>query len=143
MQIEKIPGLITGIFASVQKKVAPEDTALNIGCGSLKDLLATPTLTALMIEASIKTVEHLLPDRYITVGKVVQVTHINPTIQGMTVTVSAKLAEIDHNRLVFEIEAYDELGLISSGTHERIIVNYDTFMAKVNSRCKILEAAVK
>jgi len=141
--LNSIPGLQTGISVSVQKTVQSVDTALNIGSGSLKDLLATPSLTALMIEAAVKAVEHLLPEKHITVGKFIQLTHQNPTIQGMTVTVSAKLVEIDYNRLVFELEAYDELGLIGSGLHERYIVNYDTFMEKTKSRCRPLEASVK
>jgi len=139
----RIPELKIGLSGSVQKKITTEDTALNFGSGSLKDLLATPTLAALMIEAAVTTVDPLLPDRYITVGKSSSLIHEEPTIRGMTVTVTAKLAEIDRNRLVFEITAYDELGPVGTGVHERFIVNYDSFMDRVTTRCKPIEDKVK
>ncbi|MCR4442277.1 MAG: thioesterase [Peptococcaceae bacterium] len=143
MLSKKFPELRIGLSASVQKLITREDTALNFGSGALKELLATPTLTALMIEASVKAVDPLLPDRYITVGKNVSITHSHPTASGMTVTVTATLKEINRNRLLFQIDAFDELGPIGSGSHERYIVDYDAFMDKVKERCKPLEAKVK
>ena len=140
--MSRIPELKTGLSKSVQKKINTEDTALNFGSGSLKDLLATPTLAALMIEAAVTTVDPLLPDRYITVGKSSNLIHEEPTVKGMTVTVTATLVEIDKNRLVFEITAFDELGPIGTGTHERYIVDYDVFMERVAARCKPIEYKV-
>ena len=38
--------------------------------------------------------------------------------------------EIDRRRLVFNVKAYDEKGLIGEGTHERFIVGMEKFTAK-------------
>lgn len=134
-----MPELSLGMSKSVQKVITKDDTALNFGSGALKDLLATPTLIALMIEAAVDTVDPLLPDSYITIGKGIEIEHEFPTKEGMTVTVTAKLIEVDGNTLSFEIIAYDEIGRIGTGHHARQIVNYDILMNKVDERVGILE----
>lgn len=135
-----IPEMNTGMSKSVQKVITREDTALNFGSGALDNLLATPTLAALMIEAAVKLIDPLLPEGYITIGKSIEIEHEHPTIQGMTVTVTAKLMEIDENNLYLEIIAYDELGRIGSGYHKRQIVNHDILMSKVEERFSPLQS---
>lgn len=136
--IKENPKLTVGLIGSIQKTITKQDTALNFGSGALKNILAAPTLAALMIEAAVKAVDPLLPEQCITVGKTCSFVHQEPTVEGMTVTVEAKLIEVDMNRLVFEITAYDELGRIGTGTHERFIVKYNTFMDKVAARCNLI-----
>ncbi len=128
-----------GMEASIQKEITEEDTALNFGSGALKTMLASPTLTALMIEASVKVIDPQLPDGYITIGKSIEVTHDNPTIQGMTVTVTAKVKSVENNKVNLDITAFDELGLIGTGRHVRFIVKYDKIMEKATSRCTVME----
>lgn len=140
MRIEKLQ---KGMSESVQKVITTKDTALNFGSGALKDLLATPTLVALMIEAAVNVVDPLLPDGYITVGKATNIIHSDSTIKGMTVTVKATIAEIDRNKIVFVITAFDELGEVGKGVHERYIVEYDKFMKKAADRAKVLESKMK
>ncbi len=134
-----IPNFQPGLTKAVQKLITREDTALNFGSGKLTNLLATPTLTALMIEAAVNAVDPQLPDGYITVGRSVNVSHGNPTVEGMTVTVEAKLASVENMKLTFDVKAYDELGEIGTGNLTRYIVNKDTLMNKVNERCGVLE----
>lgn len=135
----KVPDLKVGLSSSVQKQITLEDTALNYGSGALTDLLATPSLVALMIEAAVNTIDPLLPDPYITAGKTCSIAHTNPTMLGMIVTVEARLTEIDNNTLTFDIVALDELGEIGRGTFERIIVNRHKFMEKTSERCQPLK----
>ena len=78
-----------------------------------------------------------------TVGKSTSVSYQNPTIIGMTVTVTATLTEIDKNRLVFDITAFDELGQIARGKHERIIVDAAVFMQKAHRRCDPVKSIMK
>jgi predicted thioesterase len=131
----RMPELKPGMSCTVQKVITMGDTALNYGSGALKNLLATPVLAALMIEAAVKMVDPMLPEECITIGKSIEIEHSNPTMTGMTVTVGAKLVEINGTRLLFEIHAYDEIGEIGSGYHERYIVNYDKLMNKAYERC--------
>lgn len=134
-------GLKPGVEKYFQKTVTEEDTALNIGSGAHKTLLATPSLVAFMIESTISMVDPYLPEGYVTVGKSLNVTHEAPTAIGVTVTIKAELKEIIGNHLEFEISAVDELGIIATGKHERYIVEYDRFMNKVEERCRVLTDA--
>jgi fluoroacetyl-CoA thioesterase len=134
--------LKTGISKTVQKTITEAHT-LAFGRGALTELLATPSLTALMIEAAISAVDPVLPEGYVTVGKSTAVSYQHPTIIGMTVTVVASIAEIDTNRIVFEITAFDELGQIARGKHERIIVDAVTFMQKAHRRCDPVKNIIK
>ncbi|SMY03346.1 hypothetical protein BANT10_03513 [Brevibacterium antiquum] len=53
---------------------------------------------------------------------------------GVTVTVDARLIEVDRRTLVFEIEARDERAVISTGTHRRGVVDRDLFVAHLTAR---------
>ncbi|HHY78443.1 MAG TPA: hypothetical protein GX498_08085 [Clostridiales bacterium] len=135
----KFSAVQVGMSKTIQKEITEKDTALHYGSGSIEDLLATPVLAALMIEAAVSTVDPLLPDGYITIGRYLSIEHLEPTTKGMTVTVKAEITEIDNNRINFIIMAYDELGEIGKGIHERFIVNHDLLRQKVNNRTKNLE----
>ncbi|MGE5632576.1 MAG: thioesterase family protein [Caulobacteraceae bacterium] len=135
----KMPELKPGMSSSIQKVITKKDTALNFGSGALTSLLATPTLAALMIDAAVKTIDPLLPDGIITIGKSLKVEHVKPTLEGMTVTVNAKLIEVNCTRMLFEITAYDEAGQIGTGYHERYLVNYNKLMDNVNERCGVVQ----
>lgn len=132
--------LKAGTRKTLQKTITSEDTALNYGNGSLENMLATPTLAALMIEASVNAVDLELPEGCMTVGKSLTIIHDNPNLEGMTVTIEAILSNIEGDKLVFEINAYDEVGRIGTGKHERCIVNYGSLMNKVNESCSMIQS---
>ena len=94
-----LSNLEPGLFKAIQKKITEADTAMNFGSGAIKDLLATPALAALMIEAAVQLVDPLLPDNYFTIGKVLNINHLQPTTKGMEVTVSATIKEIKNNKI--------------------------------------------
>jgi len=119
----EIPRIEVGSTLTIQKKVNREDTALNYGSGQLDNLLATPSLIALMIEVSAKLIDGKLPKGTISVGRMIQVIHDKPTVPGLTVSVKATVKEFDGRRAILELIAYDEIGEIGAGTHERFIVD--------------------
>ncbi len=127
-----------GMTKTIQKIVTEEDTAHYYGSGALEDLLATPTLTAYMIEASVNLIDTLLPEGYISIGRRLSIEHLMPTVKGMTVTVESKIQSIEGNKINIDIAAYDELGVIGRGQHERYIVKHDILMEKVSKRCGLL-----
>ena len=67
-------------------------------------------------------------------GTLVNVTHVAATPMGATVRCESELVEIDRKRLVFNVSAYDDGGLIGSGMHERFIINVEKFMEKVREK---------
>jgi len=69
-----------------------------------------------------------------TVGTRINVNHLAATPPGLEVVVKAKLVTVEGRRLVFEVEARDEMDLISSGTHERFVINREKFDARVRDK---------
>ena len=64
------------------------------------------------------------------------VRHLAATPADMRFTMRATLKDIDRRRLVFEVEAHDEVDLCFAGTHERFIVETAPFLAKAREKGK-------
>ena len=56
----------------------------------------------------------------------------------MTITVKATLETVDGNRLVFRIDANDEIGEIGHGSNERYVVNEAKLWEKAKERMGII-----
>lgn len=124
-----------GMSKIVQKTVEKRHTGFSYGGGgAMEDLLATPAYVNLMIHAAIEAVDHRLPKGYITVGRAMEFTHEAPTGTGMSVSIQVMVTEVRGNRIMFNIIASDELGEIGTGRHERVVVNRDEWVKKVQER---------
>lgn len=66
-----------------------------------------------------------------TVGTHVDVSHTAATPPGLTVTVRARLTEVDGRRLVFSVSAHDGVETITSGRHERFVIDRAKFDARL------------
>jgi fluoroacetyl-CoA thioesterase len=71
-----------------------------------------------------------------SLGVHVDVSHLAATPAGMTVTVDAEVSEIVGNRVGFKVRAHDGIDLIGEGRHERFVVNWDKFNARVTAKTK-------
>lgn len=123
----------------IQKRVDKKDTADCYGSGCLHYLFATPSLVALMVEASAKLIDRELPEDYVSVGIRLQVSHENPTLLGGMVTVKGVVKEFDGKKVKIELTAFDEIGIIGTCIHDRAIMNNNTLLEKANKRAKLLE----
>ena len=115
--------------------VTRELTAAHYGSG-LVEVFATPAMIALMVKTCLVSVLPHLPEGHGTVGTAVHISHERATPVGMRVWCESKLVEIDRRRLVFEVVAHDETGIIGQGRHERFIINTSSFMEKVQAQKK-------
>lgn len=122
-----------GIVGNGEVVVTEELTAKALGSGLLP-VYATPAMIALMENTAYMSVADDLDEGYGTVGIRMNVNHVSATPIGMKVTCETKLLTIDERRLVFEVRAYDEVGLIGEGTHERFIINNEKFLKKTESK---------
>lgn len=125
--------LTIGIKNKETITVTEENTAKKLGSGLLP-VFATPAMVALMESTASNSVLAELAENEGTVGISLNVKHISATPVGMSVYCISELVEIDKKRLVFEVEAYDETGLIGQGTHERFIIDNEKFMAKAEGK---------
>ncbi len=125
-----------GDSLTIQKKVTEKSAALNFGSGRLKKLFATPSLVALMIEATSKLVDETLEEGMISVGRVATVTHEKPTEIGETITIRVEVTNISSERVDLTMEAFDEIGKIGTGFNERHIVNKKGLLKRAEDREK-------
>ncbi|MBQ6725199.1 MAG: thioesterase family protein [Bacteroidales bacterium] len=122
-----------GIENQLTKAVLDSDSASNCGSGLLP-VFATPSLVAFMEQTAHTSVEKLLPEGLTTVGAEIDVKHLKATPLGMQVRCHSTLVETDGRRLVFNIEAYDEVAKIGEAVHIRYIVDSKRFMDKLGKK---------
>ncbi len=125
--------LTVGISHEMTRNVTDENTAASLGSGLL-DVFATPAMVALMEETCMKSVQAELDEGCGTVGTGLTIHHVSATPVGMTVRCASKLVEVDGRKLVFDVQAFDEAGLIGQGTHERFIIESEKFFAKAKKK---------
>ena len=113
--------------------VTDEVTAKVMKSGSLP-VLATPFMVALMEQAASELCDKHLSDGLSTVGTALNIQHLAPTPVGAQVRAIATVTEYDGRKACFDVEAYDEVGLIGKGTHERFTIKIDRFMEKAAQR---------
>ena len=122
-----------GIKGCVERVVTEEMSALRMGSGELM-VLATPCMIAMIEEAAWKSISAELEEGQGSVGTLMDVKHTAPTPMGMKVTCETVLKEVDRRRLVFEVKAYDETGIIGEGIHERFLIDNEIFQAKAEGK---------
>ena len=71
-----------------------------------------------------------------SLGTHVDVSHLAATLPGMTVKVDVECTEVSGRKIVFKVSAHDGLDLIGEGRHERVVVSWDRFNAKVADKAK-------
>ena len=122
--------LQSGIKNEKSIVVTEELTASKVGSGLLP-VYATPSMIALMENTCADCVQPYMQEGDGTVGTSVDIKHVSATPVGKKVRCECTLTEINGKKLVFEVNAYDDKGLIGTGTHKRAIINNEAFMARL------------
>ncbi len=117
----------------VEKKVTENLLACAVGSGDVA-VFATPMMIALMEESASKGLGEFLEDGQTSVGISISSSHVAATPCGMGVYSIAKIVNVEGKKVSFQIEAYDDVGLIGSATHERFIVDKSKFEEKAQTR---------
>jgi predicted thioesterase len=113
--------------------VSETDTADRWGSG-LVPVFGTPGLVGLMEGAAVRALAGYLPPGQTSVGGRIDVRHLAPTPIGMRVRARAELLEVEGRRLVFRVEAWDEVQQIGKAIHERVVVDVERFVAGANAK---------
>ena len=125
--------LIIGLTAELEHVVVDADTASKWESG-LVPVFSTPALVGLMESAAVKSLNGYLPAGQTTVGSHIDVCHLAATPVGMRVHARSVLITIEERKLIFKIQAWDEVELIGEADHERFIVDEARFVAKVQKK---------
>ena len=72
-----------------------------------------------------------------SLGVHVDISHAAATPPGLTVTVEAECVAVDGPRIAFNVKAHDGVDPIGEGRHQRYVVAWDKFNARVADKAKI------
>ena len=125
--------LAPGLTGESEMAVTEVDTAERWGSG-LVPVLGTPALVGLMESAAVTALAGHLTTGQTSVGGRIDLRHLAPTPVGMHVHTRAELLEVKGRRLVFHVEAWDEVERIGEATHERFIVDEERFVAGAQAK---------
>ena len=125
--------LIPGIEGKKEITVTADKTAIAYGSGTV-EVFATPAMIALMEQTALESVAHLLPETYITVGTEVSVKHFHATLPGKVVTCTSRLILAEGKKLVFDVMANNETGLVGKGIHTSYIVDKQAFINNLTDK---------
>ena len=126
------PTLAQGLTASREFLVDRERTIDFMG--EQARVYATPMLVR-DIEVACRDLllEHLDPGED-SVGTRVEIDHLAATLLGMTVAVSATLAELKGRAAVFDVSASDGLDVVCRGRHSRFIANVEQVRQRLKQK---------
>jgi fluoroacetyl-CoA thioesterase len=105
-----------------------------------ENVLSTPSMISEMEE----TCRLLLKDSFLkddewdSVGTIVEIRHIAATPVGSKILLKAIVESINNRKVMFNVEAFDEIEKIGYGRHERFIINIPIFKSKFEEKKKKL-----
>jgi fluoroacetyl-CoA thioesterase len=108
--------------------------------GDMQDfpkVFATAFMIGLMEWTCVKLLAPHLDAGEGSLGIHVDVSHTAATPPGFNVTVDAECTEVNGRRASFRVRAHDGIDLIGEGRHERFIVPWDKFTAKLTEKMNV------
>jgi predicted thioesterase len=130
------PGLVNELTFQVEE----EYLAKHVGSGAMR-VLATPSLILFMERACHRLLAAHLPPGSSSVGVHVDVRHLAPTPFGETVRVHCEVLEVAGPRVTFAVEAWDEQEKVGVCRHQRVIIDEERFLERVQKKIDQLSAA--
>jgi fluoroacetyl-CoA thioesterase len=100
----------------------------------MPNVLATGYLVGIVEWACMQLLDGHLDDGEQTLGVHVDLSHNAPTPVGGLLQVTATLIRVEGRRLCFDVEARDDAAMISSGTHQRAVIDRSRFDARLVAR---------
>mgnify|MGYP004726955189 CR=1 FL=1 len=101
------------------------------GFADMPAVLATAIMIGFMEQTCIQALRPFLQPGAHTVGTEVCMSHCSATLPGQQVKAVIELTQIEKRSLSFRVACFDEQGLIGEGTHKRVIIDVERFMARL------------
>ncbi|RJF89776.1 thioesterase [Oleomonas cavernae] len=109
----------------------PRVSAAFTGFADMPPVFATAFLVGFVEWTCIELLRPYLAPHQRTVGTCVDLSHVAATPIGLAVTAQAELVEIEGRKLCFHARCHDVRESIGEGHHERAIIDYDKFIARI------------
>ncbi len=105
----------------------------------MPEVLATGFLVGFLEWACIKAIKaHLDWPQEQSLGTHINVSHVAATPPGFELKAVVELIKVEGRRLVFSVAAYDNNELISTGEHERFVIDTPRFDKKMQAKTQML-----
>jgi fluoroacetyl-CoA thioesterase len=104
---------------------------------AMPEVFATGFMVGLMEWTCLQLLAPHLEEGEGSVGVHVDVSHQAATPPGLTVTVDAECLDVRGPRATFHVRAHDGVEQIGEGRHERFIVRWDRFNARVREKAAL------
>lgn len=103
---------------------------------TMPTVFATGFMVGLMEWTAIQLLTPHLDAGEGSLGTHINVTHVAATVPGQVVSVDCEVTGVHGRRVAFKVKAHDGIDLIGEGDHERVVVPWEKFEAKVNQKAK-------
>jgi|SRR5580692_4926532 fluoroacetyl-CoA thioesterase len=126
-----------GTKATFTLRVLPEHLANRFKDAMLPQVLATPVMIMIMENAALNAIKPFLEADESAVGTEISVRHLAATPVGQLVRAEAEVTRTAGKRIVFKVSASDETEEIGNGTHQRTVIDLQSFnehLAKKSER---------
>jgi fluoroacetyl-CoA thioesterase len=94
-------------------------------------VLATPWLVAHLEYASRNAIAPCLTEDERSVGTFLEVEHLAPVPEGLTVTCRSRVILVDGPVVTFQVDAHDGFEPVAKGLHRRRIIDVERFARRV------------
>jgi fluoroacetyl-CoA thioesterase len=118
-------------------RVQSEHLANQFKDAMLPQVLATPVMVLAMENAALNAIRPFLEAGESAVGTEIDVRHLAATPLGHNVRAEAEVIKAVGKRIEFKVSASDEIEEIGNGTHQRAVINLQSF----NERLAIKRAS--
>jgi predicted thioesterase len=97
-------------------------------------ILATPWLIAHLEYAARDAIAPCLEEHERSVGTFIEVEHLAPVPEGLTVTCRARVIHVNAQVVTFQVDAHDGVEPIARGIHRRRVIDIDRFARRVERK---------
>jgi fluoroacetyl-CoA thioesterase len=108
-------------------RVQSEHLANQFKDAMLPQVLATPVMVLAMENAALNAIRPFLEAGESAVGTEIDVQHLAATPLGHNVRAEAEVIKAVGKRIEFKVSASDEIEEIGNGTHQRAVINLQSF----------------
>ena len=117
-------------------RVRPEHLANQFKDAMLPQVLATPVMIMVMENAALNALKPFLEADESAVGTEIDVRHLAATPVGHDVRAEAEVIEAAGKRILFKVSASDGTEEIGTGTHQRAVIDLESFNQRLARKSK-------
>src|SRR4030095_4803518 len=125
--------LAPGLKHSQSVPVTEDMTPAHLRGDAIR-VFATPEMVRLVEQTAIQCVQPHLKPGQTTVGTIVHLKHLAATPEGMRVTITVELTDVDRRRLGFKVEVHDKRERVGGGRHERFIIAREARLPRLQQK---------